>query len=89
MPLKDQVLITGTTLVLEEIQGRRRDLPYPIDVAALREAPDPAVAAGVAREISALYAEVGSLIGPDGVDENWRISNMTKVVAETIERYYS
>lgn len=88
MPLQSQVLITGTTLVLEEIAGRRKDLPYPVDFVGLRESEDPTTAAALARSISSRYDGLAPAIGADGVDENWRISNMTKVVAEAIEQFY-
>jgi hypothetical protein len=89
LPLDQQVLITGTTLVLEEINGRRgASLPFPVDEVALRETTDPREAARLAREISAQYAGLQPLAGPDGVDEHWRISNMTKIVAETIDQNY-
>jgi hypothetical protein len=41
MDLADQVFITGTTLVLEEIRTRRSDLPHSIDEVALRESSPP------------------------------------------------
>jgi len=88
MALADQVLITGTTLVLEEINGRRHDLPFSIDEVALRELLDPRQAAQLARTISNHYAGLTPSPAPDGMDEFWRISNMAKVVAETIGRYH-
>lgn len=88
MALADQVLITGTTLVFEEINERRSDLPFDIDEVALRELVDPRQAAELARTISYHYAGLTPSRAPDGVDEFWRISNMAKVVAETIDRYH-
>lgn len=86
LPLDQQVLITGSTLVLEEIVLRRgSSLPNPVDAVSLREETDPRQAALLARTISGLYADLEPLAGPDGVDENWRISNLTKVIAETID----
>jgi hypothetical protein len=88
MSLEDQLLITSTTLTLEEISLRRGGLPFAIDEVALRELPDPREAALLARSISASYAGLPPSPAPDGVDEYWRISNLTKVIAETIERYH-
>src|SRR5665647_977319 len=88
MPLEDQLFITSTTLMLGEINLRRNDLPFAIDEVALRELPDPREAALLARTISANYAGLPPSPAPDGVDEYWRISNMTRVMAETIERYH-
>jgi CO/xanthine dehydrogenase Mo-binding subunit len=89
LPLDQQVLITGTTLVLEEINTRRgSSLPYPVDEVALRETADPRQAAHLARAISAQYAGLEPVTAPDGIDENLRISNITKVMAETIDRNY-
>ena len=88
MALADQMLITGTTRVFEEINGRRRDLPFGIDEVALRELHEPRQAAQLARTISNHYAGLTPSPAPDGVDEFWRISNMAKVVAETIDRYH-
>lgn len=88
MPLQSQVLITGTTLVLEGIARRRQDLPYPLDFVGLRESEEPAIAVALARSISSRYEGLAPVIGADGVDENWRISNMTRVVAEAIEHFY-
>lgn len=88
MALEDQVLITGTTLVFEEINERGGDLPFGIDEVALRELIDPRQAAELARTISNYYADLTPSPTPDDVDEFWRISNMAKVVAETIDRYY-
>lgn len=90
LPLDQQVLITGTTLALEEINARRgTSLPYPVDEVALHESIDPRDAARLAREISSRYAGLEPLAGPDGIDEHWRISNMAKVLAETIDRNYT
>lgn len=88
MQLSDQVFITGTTLTFEKIKQRRSDLPYPIDEVGLREARTPAEAVRIARSIAENYANLEPVMAPDGVDENWRISNMAKTVAETIERYH-
>lgn len=85
MPLADQVLITGTTLVFEELKRQRSDLPYPIDEEAIREADTPSDATRVARELAAVYRTAEPHIGPDGVDEHWRVANMATAVADAIE----
>ena len=85
MPLADQALITGTTLVFEEIKSRRNDLPYPIHEEAIREAATPSDAVRLAREIASTYRTAEPYIGPDGVDEHWRVANMAAIVADTIE----
>jgi hypothetical protein len=88
MPLADQVLITGTTLVFEELKSRRSDLPFAIDEEAIREAATPSEAVRVARELMAAYRTAPPHIGPDGVDEHWRVANMAAVVADTIEAHF-
>ncbi|TDW26910.1 hypothetical protein [Cryobacterium psychrophilum] len=88
MSLADQVLITGSTVVLEEISERRPDLPYAFDGAELREAATPAEAVTKARQLARLYADQPEHIGPDGVDEHWRISNLSRVMADRIEAHY-
>lgn len=86
LPLEDQVHLTGTTLVLEEIRQRRgASLPYPYDEARLREASRPHESAAEARRLAELYADVAPHPGPDGVDDHWRISNMSLVFAQTVE----
>lgn len=87
MELADQIFVTGTTLVFEDIRLRRDDLPYPIDEAALREG-TPANAYQRALELSKAYAGQPSHPGEDGVDEHWRISNMARELAERIEKYH-
>lgn len=89
MPLQEQVLITGTTLVLEEIRNRRDDLPFPIDEAAIREAPTPGESISAAESLADSYAAASPHIGPDGVDEHWRVSNMARVVADTIRARFA
>lgn len=88
MSLADQVLITGTTLVLEEIRRRRNDLPCPIDQEAIGEAATPSDAVRVARELASNYRTTEPHIGPDGVDEHWRVANMAAVVADAIEAHF-
>ena len=87
MSLADQIFITGTTLVLEDIRLRREDLPFPIDEAALREG-SPADAYRHAVELSEAYAHQPAYEAPDDVDEHWRISNMTRELAERIAKYH-
>lgn len=88
MPLSDQILISGTTLMFEEINGRRDDLPYPIDEVTIREAAVPAESVRVAQLLADQYATAPPYIGADGVDEHWRVSNMAQVVAERIRNHF-
>jgi len=85
--LADQVFITGTTLVLEDIRIRRADPPLLFDEAILRES-DPATAYRLALELSDGYAGLLPAPGPDGVDENWRISSMTRELANRIAEHH-
>lgn len=86
LPLSDQVHLTGTTLVLEEIRLRRGDsLPHPFDEAKLREASTPREAAVKARDLAQAYEGAPPHAGPDGVDEHWRISAMSLAFAEAVE----
>jgi len=87
MDLADQVFITGTTLVLEGIRARRSDLPVVYDEAALRER-TPREVYRLALDISAAYADLPEHLAPDGVDEHWRISNMTRELAGRVARYH-
>lgn len=87
MSLADQIFITGTTLVLEDIRLRRTDLHYPIDEAALRES-SPGEAYRRAVELSEAYAHQPAYEAPDDVDEHWRISNMAKELAERVAKYH-
>ncbi|WP_148061283.1 hypothetical protein [Frondihabitans sp. PhB188] len=78
--------LTGTTLVLEEIRNRRgADLPFAFDEARLREASTPEESVAEARRLSELYAGIAPHPGPDGVDDHWRISNMSLEFARTVE----
>lgn len=87
MSLADQIFITGTTLVLEEIRLRRTDLHYPIDEVALREgSPKSVYRAAVA--LSQAYAHQPEYEAPDEVDEHWRISNMARELAERVAKYH-
>jgi hypothetical protein len=88
MKVEDQVFITGTTLILEEIRVRRDDLPYPYDEAELREASTPDEAALKARELSKNYEGQPPHLGPDGVDDHRRISSLATALAERIESHY-
>ena len=87
MSLSDQIFITGTTLVLEDIRLRRTDLHYPIDEAALREG-SPTDAYQAALALSQAYAHQPECEAPDDVDEHWRISNMARELAERIAKYH-
>lgn len=87
MDLADQIFITGTTLVLEDIRTRRTDLPVPFDEAPLRES-SPSEAYRLALEIYLAYANLPSYLAPDGVDEHRRISNITKELADRIAKYH-
>ncbi len=87
MDLADQVFITGSTLVLEDIRLRRGDLPVAFDEADLREG-TPAEAYRRAVGLSGAYAEQSSHLGADGIDEYWRISNLAREVAERIAKYH-
>jgi hypothetical protein len=87
MDLADQIFVTGTTLVFEDIRLRRTDLPYPIDEASLRES-SPDEAYRLAMELSAAYAHQPPHSGNDGVNEHWRISNMARELAERIAKYH-
>lgn len=86
LPLSEQVHLTGTTLVLEEIRLRRgNSLPHPFDEAKLREAPTPRAAVAEARGLAQAYEGAPPYAGPDGVDEHWRISAMSLAFAEAVE----
>ena len=86
LPLSDQVHLTGTTLLLEEIRLRRGDsLPHPFDEAKLREASTPREAATAARDLAHAYKAAAPHAGPDGVDKHWRISAMSFAFAEAVE----
>ncbi|HEY0249065.1 MAG TPA: hypothetical protein VGC45_12465 [Gryllotalpicola sp.] len=86
LPLADQVYLTGTTLILEEIRNRRGDdLPHPYDETKLREAATPWESAAEARKIAALYNGIAPHPGCDGVDDHWRISNICLMFAQTVE----
>lgn len=87
MTLADQIFITGTTLVLEEVRLRRKDLHYPIDEAVLREG-TPAEAYRKATELSRAYDHQPSYEAPDDVDEHWRIANISRELAELIAKYH-
>ena len=86
MSLADQIFIAGTTLVLEDIRLRREDLHFAIDEAAIREG-SPADAYRRAVELSEAYAHQPACEAPDSADEHWRISNMTRELAERIAKY--
>lgn len=86
LPLSDQVHLTGTTLVLEEIRLRRGDsLPHPFDETKLREASTPREAVTEARALAHAYEGASPHAGSDGVDEHWRIFAMSLAFAEAIE----
>ncbi|MGZ0213306.1 MAG: hypothetical protein ACKVI4_12620 [Actinomycetales bacterium] len=87
LDIADQVFITGTTLVLEEIRTRRTDLPLLFNEAVLRES-EPRTAYRLALELAEGYAGLPPSPGPDGVDENWRISNMTHELADRIVKHH-
>lgn len=87
MDLADQVFITSTTLVFEDIRLRRDSLPVPYDEANLREG-TPARAHAYAIELADAYAEQPAHSGEDGIDEHWRISNMSREIAERIAKYH-
>lgn len=87
LDLADQVFITGTTLVLEYIRTRRTDLPMLFDEAVLRES-EPQAAYRLALELADGYSGLPAAPGPDGVDENWRISNMTRELADRIAKHH-
>jgi len=87
MDLADQVFITGSTLVLEDIRLRRDDLPVAFDEADLREG-TPAEAYHRAVSLSDAYADQPSHLGEDGIDEHWRISNLAREVADRIAKYH-
>lgn len=87
LDLAEQVFITGTTLVLEEIRTRRTDLPRGFDEAVFREG-EPRTAYRLALELAEGYAGLAPSLGPDGVDENWRISNMTRELADRIAQHH-
>lgn len=88
MDVADQVFITGATLVFEDIRLRRGDLPILYDEAELREG-TPTNAYRHAVELSDAYARQPAYPGRDGVDEHWRISNMSREVAERIAKYHA
>lgn len=86
LPLSDQVHLTGTTLVLEEIRLRRgASLPHPFDEARLREASTPREGATAARDLARAYEGAPPHAGPDGVEEHWRISAMSLAFAAAVE----
>lgn len=88
MNLSDQIFITGTVMVLEQIRVRREplgDLPLVYDESRIRDAATPEIAVRTAREISAAFAGRPAYAAPDGVDEHWRVANMTREVAARIE----
>lgn len=87
LDLADQIFITGTTLVLEDIRTRRTDLPLLFDEAVLREG-ELATAYRLALELADGYTGLPPAPGPDGVDENWRISNMTRELADRIAKHH-
>lgn len=87
MDLADQVFITGSTLVLEDIRLRRGDLPVAFDEAGLREG-TPTEAYHRAFGLSNAYAEQPAHPGEDGIDEHSRISNLAREVSERIAKYH-
>lgn len=87
MDLADQIFITGTTLVFEDIRLRRDSLPVPFDEANLREG-TPAEVYSNAIALSEAYAKQPAHPGDDGIDEHWRISNMAREIAEHVARYH-
>lgn len=87
MDLADQIFVTGTTLIFEDIRLRRTDLPFPIDEASLREGSPESAYRGAAR-LAAAYADQPPHPGDDGVDEHWRVANMARELAELIARYH-
>lgn len=87
MSFEDQIFLTGTTLVLEEIRLRRTDLPHAINEVALREG-SPEDAYRAAMELSTAYANQPRYDAPDGVNEHWRIANMTNELAKVIAKYH-
>jgi hypothetical protein len=87
LDLADQVFITGTTLVLEDIGARRTDLPLLFDEAVLRES-EPGKAYRLALKLADGYAGLPPAPGPDGVDESSRISNMTRELADRIAKHH-
>lgn len=52
LPLDAQILITGATLMLADIEARLDDAPAPINEKPLRENSDPRRAARLARELA-------------------------------------
>lgn len=87
MSLADQIFITGTTLVLEDIRLRRTDLHFPIDEARLREG-SAEEAYRAASALSQAYAHQPAYEAPDDVNEHWRISNLARELAERIATYH-
>ena len=88
MNLSDQIFVTGTVMVLEGIRLRRAplgDLPYVYDESRIRDAATPELAVRAAREISAAFEGCPPYAAPDGVDEHWRVANMSREVASRIE----
>ena len=88
MMLADQIFLTGTVLVLGEIRMRRHDLPTAYDERRLLRAATPRIAADYARQIADAYAAEPPYAAPDGVDEHWRIANMSREFAKRIDDAY-
>jgi len=87
MDLADQVLLTGATLVLEDVRTRRGAFPAPFDEAVLREG-TPSEAYREALAIRDAYAGAPVHLVPDGVDENERIVGLASAVLERIVTYH-
>ena len=87
MDLADQVFITGSTLVFEDIRLRRETLPVSYDEAELREG-TPTQVYRRATDLSDAYSKQPSHYGEDGVDEHSRISNMAREIADRVAKYH-
>ena len=88
MDVADQIFLTGTVLVLQQIRERRSLLPVPFDERLLCTTATPEEAARYAAALSEAYRGQPPFAAPDGVDEHWRISSMTGAFAARIRFAY-
>ena len=87
MDLADQIFVTGTTLVLEELRINREDLPVSYDEVLLRES-EPADSYRLAISLVDAYTAQPPAPGSDGIDVHARIANMARELAERIAKYH-
>lgn len=81
MPLADQILVTGTTLLLADVKARNPGMFVDVDEVALRESSLPETARQLATTVAELYRSDDSADGR-------RVAGLCTKVAETIDRNF-